>query len=111
MSARPTTSTEGCDCTRCRNGRSHQELADRIKWASRIVNNGVMAHLEAGDTTGPEDLALIAKLADEANEALGQAVRVMREVQGYSWAHVGSALGVTRQAAQMRFAKYMTATK
>ena len=41
-------------------------------------------------------------LADEIDAAIGQAVTGLREF-GYSWAEIGSRLGITRQAAQQRW--------
>ena len=41
-------------------------------------------------------------LADEIDTAISQAVTGLRAF-GYSWAEIGSRLGVTRQAAQQRW--------
>ena len=49
-----------------------------------------------------EALALMTGLADEIDIAISQAVTGLREF-GYSWAEIGSRLGVTRQAAQQRW--------
>jgi hypothetical protein len=49
-----------------------------------------------------EALALILGLADEIDAAITEAVKGLRE-RGYSWAEIGSRLGVTRQAAQQRW--------
>jgi hypothetical protein len=48
--------------------------------------------------------ALIAMtgLANEIDTAIGQAVTSLRSF-GYSWAEIGSRLGITRQAAQQRW--------
>jgi hypothetical protein len=55
--------------------------------------------IAAGDI---ESLALMAELADTIDSSIGDAVTGLRE-QGYSWAEIGSGLGVTRQAAQQRW--------
>lgn len=47
---------------------------------------------------------LAAEMARWSDVLLEASVRVMRE-RGATWAAVGEALGVTRQAAQMRFGK------
>jgi hypothetical protein len=49
-----------------------------------------------------EALTLMTDLADEIDTAIGQAVNGLR-ASGYSWAEIGSRLGITRQAAQQRW--------
>ena len=49
-----------------------------------------------------EALALMLGLSAEIDTAIGQAVTGLRAF-GYSWAEIGSRLGVTRQAAQQRW--------
>ena len=49
-----------------------------------------------------EALTLMTDLADEIDSAIGQAVTGLRGF-GYSWAEIGSRLGITRQAAQQRW--------
>ena len=49
-----------------------------------------------------EALALMVGPADEIDAAIGGAVRGLHP-RGYSWAEIGSRLGITRQAAQQRF--------
>jgi hypothetical protein len=51
-----------------------------------------------------EALILMTSLADEIDTAIGQAVTGLRAV-GYSWAEIGSRLGITRQAAQQRWGR------
>jgi len=43
----------------------------------------------------------MAERADEIDTALAEAVEALR-TYGYSWAEIGSRLGITRQAAQQR---------
>lgn len=58
-----------------------------------------------------EGLALLAELREVVDLELGAAVTAARRGEGlagdrrYSWADVGRVLGITRQAAQMRFGK------
>ena len=47
-------------------------------------------------------LADMADLAAEIDTAMGQAVTGLR-ARGYSWAEIGTRLGITRQAAQQRW--------
>jgi hypothetical protein len=51
-----------------------------------------------------EALALMLGLSAEIDAAIGQAVAGLREF-GYSWAEIGSRLGITRQAAQQRWGR------
>jgi hypothetical protein len=49
-----------------------------------------------------EALTLMLGLSAEIDTAIGQAVTGLRAF-GYSWAEIGSRLGITRQAAQQRW--------
>ena len=49
-----------------------------------------------------EALTLLVILADDLDDNISQAVKGLREF-GYSWAEIGSRLGITRQAAQQRW--------
>lgn len=50
------------------------------------------------------DLAEMVQLRDVLEQAIADAVRGQRDLHGRSWADVAKPLGVTRQAAQMRYA-------
>ena len=50
-----------------------------------------------------EALAVLLGLSAEIETAIAQAVTGLR-ASGYSWAEIGSRLGITRQAAQQRWA-------
>ena len=52
-----------------------------------------------------EALTLMTDLADEIDTAISQAVTGLRTF-GYSWAEIGSRLGITRQAAQQRWGSH-----
>jgi hypothetical protein len=52
-----------------------------------------------------EALALMLGLAEEIDTAIAEAVKGLR-TRGYSWAEIGSRLGITRQAAQQRWGTY-----
>lgn len=58
--------------------------------------------VSAGD---PEDLSLLASLSSEVNAMLTRAVAQQRRVHGLSWSRLAEVLGVTKQAAQQRFAR------
>jgi hypothetical protein len=49
-----------------------------------------------------EALTLMLGLSAEIDDAIAQAATGLREF-GYSWAEIGSRLGITRQAAQQRW--------
>jgi hypothetical protein len=49
-----------------------------------------------------EALALMLGLAEEIDTAIAEAVKGLH-AYGYSWAEIGSRLGITRQAAQQRW--------
>jgi hypothetical protein len=51
-----------------------------------------------------EALALMLGLSAEIDSAISQAVTGLRAF-GYSWAEIGSRLGITRQAAQQRWGR------
>ncbi|MGI9006626.1 MAG: hypothetical protein ACR2FU_10600 [Streptosporangiaceae bacterium] len=51
-----------------------------------------------------ETLASLTTLADNVEQAIRAAVLGLRD-HGYSWAGIGSRLGVTRQAAQQRWGR------
>jgi hypothetical protein len=49
-----------------------------------------------------EALSLMTGLVNELDNAIAEAVNGLRS-RGYSWAEIGSRLGITRQAAQQRW--------
>ena len=55
-----------------------------------------------GGLAAPGPLALMLGLAEEVHTAIAEAVKGLRGC-GYSWAEIGSRLGITRQAAQQRW--------
>jgi hypothetical protein len=54
-----------------------------------------------------EALSLMTSLADELDAAIAEAVKGLRG-RGYSWAEIGSRLGITRQAVQQRWGTSLT---
>jgi hypothetical protein len=52
---------------------------------------------------GVEALTLLVGLAEEIDAAMAEAVKGLR-AHGYSWAEIGARLGISRQAAQQRWA-------
>ena len=74
------------------------ENDDYGAFARRILR-AYARRVASGDV---EALTLMTDLADEIDAAISQAVTGLRAF-GYSWAEIGSRLGVTRQAAQQRW--------
>jgi hypothetical protein len=74
------------------------ENPEYAAFARRILK-ACARRIAAGDI---ESLALMAELADTIDSSIRDAVTGLRE-HGYSWAEIGSRLGVTRQAAQQRW--------
>jgi hypothetical protein len=65
----------------------------------RRVLRGYSRRVADGDV---EALILMTGLADELDAAIAEAVKGLRGC-GYSWAEIGSRLGITRQAAHQRW--------
>ena len=76
------------------------ENDDYAAFARRILR-AYARRIADGDV---EALTLMTDLADEIDTAISQAVQGLRAF-GYSWAEIGSRLGVTRQAAQQRWGR------
>jgi hypothetical protein len=66
---------------------------------ARRVLRAYARRVATGDV---EALTLMTDLAEEIDSAISQAVTGLRGF-GYSWAEIGSRLGITRQAAQQRW--------
>lgn len=78
--------------------RRHVENDEYTAFARRILR-ACSRRVGDGDV---EALALMLGLADEIDTAIAEAVNGLRAC-GYSWAEIGSRLGITRQAAQQRW--------
>lgn len=82
--------------------RETPELASAARRLIRAVGNRC--------TQDVEGLAELARLRDDVDSALVEAIAVLRSGAttsgvGFSWADVGRVLGVTRQAAQQRYSR------
>jgi hypothetical protein len=75
-----------------------RENDDYAAFARRVLR-AYARRVADGDV---EALTLMLGLSAEIDTAISQAVTGLREF-GYSWAEIGSRLGVTRQAAQQRW--------
>ena len=74
------------------------ENDDYAAFARRILR-AYARRVADGDV---EALALMLGLAEEIDTAIAEAVKGLRGC-GYSWAEIGSRLGITRQAAHQRW--------
>jgi hypothetical protein len=74
------------------------ENDDYAAFAHRIL----AAYARRVATGDIDALTRMTDLADEIDTAIGQAVTGLRAF-GYSWAEIGTRLGITRQAAQQRW--------
>ena len=81
-----------------RRARRLAENDDYAAFARRILR-AYARRVADGDI---EALTLMLGLSAEIDTAIGQAVTGLRQF-GYSWAEIGSRLGITRQAAQQRW--------
>ena len=73
--------------------------------AGRAVQNDEYAAFARRVADGDvEALTLMLGLSAEIDDAIAQAVQGLRGF-GYSWAEIGSRLGITRQAAQQRWGR------
>ena len=72
---------------------------DQYAAFARRVLRAYARRVATGDV---EALTLMLGLSAEIDDAISQAVQGLRGF-GYSWAEIGSRLGITRQAAQQRW--------
>ena len=66
---------------------------------TRRILRSYAARIALGDI---DALTAMTSLADDIDAAIASAVTGLRQ-RGYSWADIGSRLGITRQAAQQRW--------
>lgn len=69
---------------------------------AQMVRRIIRAHGRRCADADPEDLAELIEMSQTLDEAITEAVAGLRH-NGFSWAQIAVPLGITRQAAQMRF--------
>lgn len=84
--------------------RREVETASYLDFARRIIRVAGERVANADDW----ELAELATLVDDVERAKTVAVRGLR-ARGMSWQYIGDALGITRQAAQQRYADRLSA--
>ena len=83
------------------NRRARPVENDEYAAFARRVLRAYASRVATGDV---EALSLMLGLSADIDDAISQAVSGLREF-GYSWAEIGSRLGITRQAAQQRWGR------
>lgn len=82
--------------------------AERAKalddWAERVESSD----LKEADTEALRAIAVLAERRDEVDAELTEAVRSARQAQR-SWSEIGTMLGVSKQAAQRKYASRVSA--
>ncbi|MCG7308579.1 hypothetical protein [Brachybacterium sp. ACRRE] len=74
------------------------QLLEELRFSASLCTSA----LGSGEMGGEESLAAAAQLVSSADRTLHRFVAAAR-AEGISWAHIGSVLGISRQAAQKRF--------
>lgn len=77
---------------------SRGDHSEFVAFAGRILR-AAERRMSAAD---PADLAELVELRAHVDRAISNSVRAVHD-SGSSWAEIGSALGVSRQAAQQRY--------
>jgi len=80
---------------------------DRVKALERWANDVDSADLKVADTEALRSIAELVEQRNEVDEDLTEAVRSARR-SDRSWAEIGAMLGVSKQAAQQKYAKVAT---
>ena len=81
--------------------RRRKRVVENDEYAA-FAHRVILAHsrrVAAGDI---DALTAMATLADDLDTAIRDAITGLRQ-RGYSWADIGTQLGITRQAAQQRW--------
>jgi hypothetical protein len=81
-----------------------QRAAALEQWADRVAANDLVV----ADTDALRSIAELAEQRDEVDAALIDAIRSAREADR-SWSEIGAMLGVSKQAAQRKYSKQLSA--
>lgn len=81
-----------------------QRAAALERWADRVEQDDLVV----ADTNALRSIAELAEHRDEVDAALIDAVRSAREAHR-SWSEIGAMLGVSKQAAQRKYSKQLSA--
>ena len=81
-----------------------QRAAALEQWADRVAADDLVV----ADTDALRSIAELAEQRDEVDAALIDAIRSTREARR-SWSEIGAMLGVSKQAAQRKYSKQLSA--
>ncbi len=81
-----------------------QRAAALERWADRVATDDLVV----ADTGALRSIAELAEQRDEVDAALIDAIRSAREADR-SWSEIGAMLGVSKQAAQRKYSKQLSA--
>ena len=81
-----------------------QRAAALERWADRVAEDDLVV----ADTDALRSIAELAEQRDEVDAALIDAIRSAREADR-SWSEIGAMLGVSKQAAQRKYSKQLSA--
>ncbi len=84
---------------RRKRSRRYVENDDYAAFLRRVIV-AYSRRVAAGDI---DALTAMTRLADDLDTAIRDAITGLRASHGYSWAEIGTRLGITRQAAQQRW--------
>lgn len=93
-----------CEGRRNASGNPVKSVSHTLAGVASIVRSIPRRAEHYGEVDVP-DLAQLAELSHVVERALRDTVTIMRRDDGYSWAEIGEALGITRQAAHERFGR------
>lgn len=82
-----------------------RDTLDYLAAARRFIRRAGERVAEADEF----ELAELVELRGVLEDAISHAVQGQRAATGRSWAHIGMALGITRQSAQERYGKRASA--
>lgn len=68
----------------------------------KAVQRMIRAAYRRASNSDPEDFSVLGDLSSFCRQAESDAVKSLR-VKGYSWSHIGSAFGISKQAAFKRW--------
>jgi hypothetical protein len=84
---------------------NHTQRRETPAYAANLRSMTRALGVRIGAGADIENLGELAALRAETERVEKITVAVLREQHGYSWADIGRQLGITRQAAQLRFGK------
>ena len=100
MTAAPTDRRSGVN--RSLTAKRRKRVTENDEYAA-FLTRALRAYSRRIATGDIDALTAIATLATDLDHAMTEAITELRARHGYSWADIGTRLGITRQAAQQRW--------